>query len=326
MKKYLFMAVAAIAALSSCSSDNEVFNSEVKKALTFTATMEGIGGDTRATLDNLCAKWEEGDKIYIMGIDASNIATEASYVASGANGTSTTFEPATPGQEVSGQTFRAFFPTYILDGGACVIPAEIDETWAEGKFNMPMFAMSNTTTLAFQNLCGVLAIKVNKDQLERVEFITISSSNRKLNGWIQPMPNSEGKLRVGLVSPEKDDDFDDLAIHYTSVVEIGEEGNVFYVPIPPSYNLDIDLNTRTMSLVADPYKDLKILLNDGKGHIKSMTTKKDKEILIERNKIYNITFKDNTPPTTGTAKAKINGVDVDVNWVQLWAGGPKFAE
>ncbi len=327
MKKYLFMAVAAIAMLSSCSSDNEVFNSEVKKALTFTATMESIGG-TRAEFDSeaKCAKWEEGDMIYIMGIDASNIATEASYVASGTNGTSTTFEPATPGQEVSGQTFRAFFPTYILDGGACVIPAEIDETWAEGKFNMPMFAMSNTTTLAFQNLCGVLAIKVNKDQLERVEFITISSSNRKLNGWIQPMPNSEGKLSVGLVSPEKDDEFDDLAIHYTSVVEIGEEGNVFYVPIPPSYNLDIDLNTRTMSLVADPYKDLKILLNDGEGHIKTMTTKKDKEILVERNKIYNITFKDNTPPTTGTAKAKINGVDVDVNWVQLWAGGPKFAE
>ena len=101
---------------------------------------------------------------------------------------------------------------------------------------------------------------------------------------------------------------------------------MFYVPIPPSYNLDIDLNTRTMSLVADPYKDLKILLNDGKGHIKSMTTKKGVDILVERNKIYNITFKDNTPPTTGTAKAKINGVDVDVNWVQLWAGGPKFAE
>ena len=33
-----------------------------------------------------------------------------------------------------------------------------------------------------------------------------------------------------------------------------------------------------------------------------------------------------TPATTGTAKAKINGVDVEVNWVQLWKDGPKFAE
>ena len=116
-----------------------------------------------------------------------------------------------------------------------------------------MFAMSNTTTLAFQNLCGVLAIKVNKDQLERVEFITISSSNRKLNGWIQPMPNSEGKLSVGLVSPEKDDEFDDLAIHYTSVVEIGEEGNVFYVPIPPSYNLDFSTRSFTAWSIFFPF-------------------------------------------------------------------------
>ena len=30
--------------------------------------------------------------------------------------------------------------------------------------------------------------------------------------------------------------------------------------------------------------------------------------------------------TTGTAKATIGDSEVDVNWVQLWAGGPKFAE
>ena len=321
MKKYLFMAVAAIAALSSCSSDNEVFNSEVKKALTFTATMESIGGDTRATLDNKSAKWEVGDEIYIMGTGGN--ATGASYVASGTNGTSTTFEPATPGQEVSGTMFQGFFPSYILDGVACVIPAEIDETWAEGKFNMPMYAMSNTTTLAFQNLCGVLAIKVNKDQLTKVKYIEISSSNRKLNGRIQPMPNSEGKLSgVALFYPEKNEEYDDLGINYTTAVEIGDEGNVFYVPIPPSYNLDF----QTMSFTEDPYKDLKILISDGSGVIKTMTTKKDADILIERNKIYNITFKDNTPPTTGTAKATIGGEEVDVKWVQLWAGGPKFAE
>ena len=324
------MAVAAIAALSSCSSDNEVFNSEAKKALTFTATMESIGSDTRATLDatNKCAKWEEGDEIRIMAVDESRYLTDASYVASGTNGTSTTFEPATSGQEVSGIQYQAFFPSYILDDmRSIVMPAEINETWAEGKFNMPMCAISTTTNLAFQNLCGVLAIKVNKDQLTKVKYIEISSSNRKLNGSIQPMTNSDRTLSgVALFYPEKNEKYDDLGINYTTAVEIGDAGKVFYVPILPSYNLDIDLNTRTMSLVADPYKDLKIRISDGSGVSKSMTTKKDADILVERNKIYNITFKDNTPPTTGTAKAKINGIDVDVNWVQLWAGGPKFAE
>ena len=33
-----------------------------------------------------------------------------------------------------------------------------------------------------------------------------------------------------------------------------------------------------------------------------------------------------TPATTGVAKATIGGVETDVNWVQLWENGPKFAE
>ena len=33
-----------------------------------------------------------------------------------------------------------------------------------------------------------------------------------------------------------------------------------------------------------------------------------------------------TTGSTGTAKATIGGSEVDVKWVQLWAGGPKFAE
>ena len=31
-------------------------------------------------------------------------------------------------------------------------------------------------------------------------------------------------------------------------------------------------------------------------------------------------------PVTGTAKAMIDNVETDVNWVQLWEGGPKFAD
>ena len=31
-------------------------------------------------------------------------------------------------------------------------------------------------------------------------------------------------------------------------------------------------------------------------------------------------------PTTGTAKATINGQEYDIPWVQLWANGPKFAK
>ena len=110
MKKYLFMAVAAIAALSSCSSDNEVFDSEAKKALTFTARMESIGG-TRATLDNKSAKWEEGDEIYV--IDYNNKYAGARYKA-GSDGV--TFTASVQGVEATddGAGFEAFFPANSL--------------------------------------------------------------------------------------------------------------------------------------------------------------------------------------------------------------------
>ena len=42
---------------------------------------------------------------------------------------------------------------------------------------------------------------------------------------------------------------------------------------------------------------------------------------------YYVVFEEQTAPTTtGTAKATIAGSEVDVNWVQLWENGPKFAE
>lgn len=40
---------------------------------------------------------------------------------------------------------------------------------------------------------------------------------------------------------------------------------------------------------------------------------------------YYVVFEE-APATTGTAVATIGGNDVNVGWVQLWAGGPKFAE
>ena len=42
---------------------------------------------------------------------------------------------------------------------------------------------------------------------------------------------------------------------------------------------------------------------------------------------YSVVFEEEQESTTtGTAKATIGGSEVDVNWVQLWENGPKFAE
>lgn len=47
-----------------------------------------------------------------------------------------------------------------------------------------------------------------------------------------------------------------------------------------------------------------------------------KDAGLTAGKYYNLT----TGPVSGTAEATINGETTDVDWVQLWAGGPKFAK
>lgn len=49
------------------------------------------------------------------------------------------------------------------------------------------------------------------------------------------------------------------------------------------------------------------------------TTKKDEGLTV--GKYYTIT----SGPTKGTTNALINGKETPINWVQLWAGGPRFA-
>ena len=46
----------------------------------------------------------------------------------------------------------------------------------------------------------------------------------------------------------------------------------------------------------------------------------------DASQVDNVVFEKAPAATTGTAKATIGGEDVDVNWVQLWENGPKFAE
>ena len=293
MKKCFYMAVAAIAALSSCSNDNEFEQNQIgNQGLVFTATMEGSEG-TRATYDRdkKCASWEEGDQISINGVN---------YSAQTA-GTTTTFKATTEGEEATDETYNAYFPASLYNNGTPTLPANVSETWAEGKFNMPMYATSKTTDLAFKNLCGVLKITVTPEQLPNVKCITVSSTNCATSGAFTVSGNAA-------VLTDASKTANTVTVTYTAAVATDATSKVFYVAIP-----------------AQTYKELTIAINDGKA-TKVMTTKKDQNITVARNKIYPITF--NGQLTTGEADVTTAAgiTDNKVKWVQLWAGGPKFAD
>ena len=199
--------------------------------------------------------------------------------------------------------FHAYFPAALYDGTTATLPANITEEWADGRFNMPMYAESATTNLQFKNLCGVLKITVKSDDLASVRSIKVSSSNCATSGKFTV--NEEGA--AVLITPT--DVSQIVTVTYTTPVETTAEGKVFYVAIP-----------------AQTYQDLKIRISDG-ANDKFMVTKSGADIVVERNKIYPIDFGGNYEATLyrGTQTATIGGGDVDVPWVQLWEGGPKFA-
>lgn len=74
------------------------------------------------------------------------------------------------------------------------------------------------------------------------------------------------------------------------------------------------------------YSGLKIVVTDDAGKTCTKTAKVS--VTVQRSMITDITLTASSfkASTTGKAKATIGGSEVDVNWVQLWENGPKFAE
>ena len=287
MKKISIIALAAIATISSCTKDGLFTDKDGREEIVtgtapqvFNATMEGFPA-TRATLDGMTPSWEVGDVISIDG---------HSYTAKTA-GTSSTFEGTGAGEA----THHAYFPAGLYNGGSPALPAV--QTYEAGKFDMPMYATSTTTSLSFKNLCGVLKITVTNAQLTSVKSITVSSTNCAISGAFTVTDNAAVLTDASITA-------NTLTLTYTDAVTTDATGKVFYVAIP-----------------AQTYKNLSIAVSDGTT-TKVMTTKADQDITVARNTIYPINF--NGQPTTG--KAFATSPSCDVNWVQLWAGGPKFAE
>ena len=263
MKKYIFMAVAAIAALSSCSSDNDFEQSQTgKQALVFTATMED-GAATRATYNSTskCAEWQAGDQISINGMTYS--AQEAGAV--------TTFKADSKGAEV-GDTYKAYFPAELYDGTTAALPAT--QAYKAGEFNMPMYAESTSSELQFKNLCGVLAIKVTSEDIATLKSIKVAS-DKVMSGTFtigsdgQAVMSEDGKKTVVLES--------------STALTLDEDGTVFYIAIP-----------------AQTYNYLNIFLSpDGETYTQAMATKTplrygdDYIAVIARSKIYNMDYRKN---------------------------------
>lgn len=168
---------------------------------------------------------------------------------------------------VESDQYDAYFPRNLYRIGTSALPSDITETWAKDKFNMPMYASSTTTDLQFKNLCAVLKIVVKDNELKQVKGIKVSSANKAMSGEFTVSDNA-----AVLKSP--DDVAKTVTVTYENAVPTTAEGVAFYVAIP-----------------AQTYRNLKVQLsNDGTDYTFEMMTKDGVDIVVERNRIYQITM------------------------------------
>ena len=191
MKKYIFMAVAGMLALSSCSNDdNDVQNAP--RQMTFTAGF-GDEAQTRATLNGSTKKvsFDANDEISILS--ANNANTKFTTTAGGASATFT--GTATAGDP----TYYAVYPYkdgLTLSGttiSGVTIPSlqvnAVNSTCGWDPTAPIAYATTTGTSLQFHNACALL--KINNDKGDAM--IIVVSCHEALTGTFS-LDTSSGTL------------------------------------------------------------------------------------------------------------------------------------
>ena len=192
MKKYIFMAVAGMLALSSCSNDDEPIAQNAPRQMTFTAGF-GDEAQTRAALDGSTKKvsFDAGDDISILS--ANNTNTEFTTTAGGASatftGTATAGDPTyyavypyTAGLTLSGTTISGVKIPLSQNAAAT-------STCGWDPEAPIAYATTTGTSLQFHNACALLKINNDGGLAHEIEV----SCNEALTGTFS-LDTSSGAL------------------------------------------------------------------------------------------------------------------------------------
>jgi len=208
MKKYLFMAVAGMLALSGCSSDNDnLVNENTPRPMTFTAGYAD-GADTRATMtfegvDKGKVSFDANDEISILS--AKNANTKFTTAAGGATATFT-------GTAAEDSKFYAVYPYtggLTLDGttikGVKIPTTQTNSEWAydeefyiqkwgwDHKAPIALAVSEPGNALKFHNLCAILKVQLNFNNGK--EHVVTVSADEFLAGTFD-LDTKDGVLTV----------------------------------------------------------------------------------------------------------------------------------
>lgn len=182
MKKNIIIAtlVAASALLASISCTKQDDVQSVSEAKVFTATIEQ--GLTKTMLKEGRVFWDEKDLINING--ASYSATPNRDKPESATFTFVDgIAPTAP--------YHAIYPASLCDNGKYFFPSV--QNYSEDKFNAPMYAQSSSEKLIFNNICGVICLKLRSSDDSETVVRRIVLTTKKETVWGEFSVNENGE-------------------------------------------------------------------------------------------------------------------------------------
>ena len=376
--KTMLALMAGAMVFTACSNDDITENipqqiPSALKPMTFTASMEGEAGATRAAIDGLDIKWEGTDKISIFDGATENNGDQEFTLTDGDGTTSGTFT----GTAAEATTYYALYP-YVEsknssrevtreEAKAAVGDNDLSDDWTfdlvvghyedykdfiESEFSEYGISPENQAIYIAYLKQEPLTVKSGpqRNASDQFENVVLPAAQTATAGSADP----NAMLMIGTSTDATTLEFKNVCAYVkvtpsfacssivlrsnsteslagTMTVGLDTDGN-------PTTTVTNGTNMVTLSgtiaangtycIAVCPatlasgftveFKDASDKVLSSKSTAKSVT--------LTRNKILNLGSFDATPVTTGTAKATIGGSEVDVNWVQLWADGPKFAE
>ena len=291
MKKTLFafMALAAAFAATSCQSDEE-FTQPANKPMVINAVAEGIGTVTRAEMAyKYDILWSESDEIYVAG----NSKNATFTLETGQGTTNGTFACQSSPFE-SGEQVEAYYPASLISDGNLVWPAQQTTSTVVPMYSKNKIGGTGTENFSFASLGAVLQIVFNTTaENVTLKSITIKDDNATLSGTFTV--DKDGKASITAT------DKAGITLNLGTGKALGKGANYFNIAVP-----------------AGTYSNLSITFTATDNTVCTMKG----SVTLNHNTVGKLTLTGFTP-TAGCATA--DGVGY-VKWVQLWAGGPKFAE
>lgn len=304
MKKFTYLAtmLLVMAGAVSCEKKSDVKNPESK--LQPTGEMREVSvaagqGTTKTSVNNGALTWSEGDKLYVAptagGIDAA-----ALNITDGVGTASGMFHGRVDSAITDETTLYGWAGgAWTYSGGSFTVNMPTTQTYIDNGLAENAYPSIGTGTIkggvSLQNPFGVLSLNVKGKDADAVKSITVTSATKNIAGDFTVDPST---LAVSGGSSKT------ITLTFTDAVSLTSDGVRFYMVFPvaeyPAGDLTVTVTKTDDTTIETSLGAITVAAGNA-------TAKQDVE-----------------KPAIGRGEAYANGVG-NVKWVQLWAGGTKWA-